>query len=207
MQVHGIDNYGNWTADVTTLYIEQLPYWYESQWAYLTYAILGLLSIALAFWIAMRNTRKKNEELWADSEEMLLMRQYIQNDGPADSQQSPEQEIEFLQLDKLLLEKAEQAVSQNFSREDFGVQEFAEAMNMSKSTLNRKLKALTDQTPLEYINDYKMKKALIMLKDPDATISEVTVALGFQSRRYFSAAFKKTYNESPTQYQKRVTQK
>lgn len=207
MEVRGIDTYGNWTSDVTKLYIEQLPYWYESRWAYLTYAILGLLSIALAFWIAMHNTRKKNEELWADSEEMLLMRQYIQNDGPADPQQSPEQEIEFLQLDKLLLEKAEQAVKQNFSREDFGVQEFAEAMNMSKSTLNRKLKALTDQTPLEYINDYKMKKALVMLKDPDATISEVTIALGFQSRRYFSAVFKKTYNESPTQYQKRVTQK
>lgn len=203
MELRGIDKYGNWSTDITTLTIEQLPYWYESKWAYLAYALLGLFSILLAFWIVMRNTKKKNEELWADSKEMLLMRHYLQADAP----QSSEQDIEFLQLDKLFLEKAELAVKQNFSREDFGVQEFAAAVNMSKSTLNRKLKALTDQTPLEYINDYKMKRALELLKDPDATITEITVALGFQSRRYFSAVFKKTFNESPTQYQKRVTQK
>lgn len=207
MEVRGIDKNGNWAPNVTTLHIEQLPYWYESAWAYLIYILLGLSAALIAIWLAMHKTKKKNEELWSDSEEMLRMRQYLQNDKPAAEAQSTEQEIEFPQLDKLFLEKAETAVKQNFSREDFDVLEFAEAVNMSKSTLNRKLKALTNQTPLEYINAYKMKRALEMLKDPDASIDEVSVALGFQSRRYFSAVFKKAFNESPTQYQKRVTQK
>lgn len=207
MEVGGMDRNGNWAPNVTTLHIEQLPYWYESAWAYLSYVLLGILGITLAIWWAMRKTRKRNEELWADSEEMLLMRQYLQGERPTGGPETDGQEVEFLQLDRLFIEKAEQAVRQNYSREDFGVLEFAEAVNMSKSTLNRKLKALTNQTPLEYINDYKMKQALEMLKDPDATIAEVTLALGFQSRRYFSAVFKKAFNESPTQYQKRVTQK
>lgn len=207
MEVRGIDKNGNWAPNVTTLHIEQLPYWYESVWAYLIYILLGLSAALIAIWLAMRKTEKKNEELWADSEEMLRMRQYLQNDRPATEMQPTEQEMEFLQLDKLFLEKAEAAVQQNYGREDFDVLEFAAAVNMSKSTLNRKLKALTNQTPLEYINAYKMKRALEMLKDPDASIDEVSVALGFQSRRYFSAVFKKAFNESPTQYQKRVTLK
>lgn len=207
MEIRGIDKNGNWAPNVTTIHIEQLPYWYESTGAYIAYLLLGLMAVVLSIWLAIRKTQKKNEELWADSEEMLLMRQYLQESQPALQRQDPGQETEFLQLDKLFLEKAEAAVKQNFCREDFDVQEFAAAVNMSKSTLNRKLKALTNQTPLEYINDYKMKRALQMLMDPDASIDEVSIALGFQSRRYFSAVFKKAFNESPTQYQKRVTQK
>lgn len=82
--------------------------------------------------------------MWADSKEMIKMRTYL------DSKVNLP-EPEFVQLDKLLLEKAVKAVEDNLTEPDFDVTTLADAMNMSRSTLTRKLKAITGRTPLDFI--------------------------------------------------------
>ena len=86
--------------------------------------------------------------MWADSKEMIKMRIYL------DSKVNLP-EPEFVQLDKLLLEKAVKAVEDNLTEPDFDVTALADAMNMSRSTLTRKLKAITGRTPLDFYPEHQ----------------------------------------------------
>ena len=72
--------------------------------------------------------------------------------------------MEFAKLDEILLGNILKAVEDNLSEAEFDVQHLAEKVNMSRSTLTRKLKAITGLTPLEYIRRVKMQHACRMLK-------------------------------------------
>lgn len=77
---------------------------------------------------------------------------------------------------------------------------------MSRSTLTRKLKAITGLTPLEYIRRVKMQHACRMLKNNHTTVNEVALALGYYNRKYFTACFKEEYGLTPSEYQKKQEQ-
>ena len=137
----------------------------------------------------------KNNEMWADSKEMIKMRIYL------DSKVNLP-EPEFAQLDKLLLEKAVKAVEDNLTEPDFDVTALADAMNMSRSTLTRKLKAITGRTPLDFIRNIKMKHARHMLEDKDKSVTEVAATLGYFNRKYFTTCFKEEFGMTPSEFQK-----
>ena len=77
---------------------------------------------------------------------------------------------------------------------------FAEAMNSSKSTLHRKLKALTDLSPGEFIRNVRLKHACKMLVGTNDPISEIAYALGFNNPKYFSSCFKVEFDMTPREY-------
>lgn len=120
--------------------------------------VMGVSGYSL--YLYLKRVDRKNNEMWADSKEMIKMRIYL------DSKVNLP-EPEFVQLDKLLLEKAVKAVEDNLTEPDFDVTALADAMNMSRSTLTRKLKAITGRTPLDFIRNIKMKHARHMLEDKD----------------------------------------
>lgn len=120
--------------------------------------VMGISGYSL--YLYLKRIDRKNNEMWADSKEMIKMRTYL------DSKVNLP-EPEFVQLDKLLLEKAVKAVEDNLTEPDFDVTALADAMNMSRSTLTRKLKAITGRTPLDFIRNIKMKHARHMLEDKD----------------------------------------
>ena len=106
----------------------------------------------------------------------------------------------------MLLDNILKAVEDNLSEPDFDVQHLAEKVNMSRSTLTRKLKAITGLTPLEYIRRVKMQHACRMLKNSHTTVNEVALALGYYNRKYFTACFKEEYGLTPSEYQKKQDQ-
>ena len=71
---------------------------------------------------------------------------------------------------------------------------------MSRSSFTRKIKAITNLTPLEFIKDIKMKHARHMLESQNYTVSEVAERLGFANRRYFTASFRKATGFNPSEY-------
>ena len=124
--------------------------------AYLFYVLIVMGVSGYSLYLYLKRVDRKNNEMWADSKEMIKMRIYL------DSKVNLP-EPEFVQLDKLLLEKAVKAVEDNLTEPDFDVTALADAMNMSRSTLTRKLKAITGRTPLDFIRNIKMKHARHML--------------------------------------------
>jgi AraC-like DNA-binding protein len=86
--------------------------------------------------------------------------------------------------------------------EDFGLDDLMDDMNLSRSTLFRKLHALTDQSPTEFIRTLRLKRAVSLLKQNFGNVKQVSIEVGFNSLSYFNRSFKKLYGISPVEYMK-----
>lgn len=82
---------------------------------------------------------------------------------------------------------------------DFGVTEMIREIGMSNSSLNRKLKTLTDLSAVELIRTYRLKKAAALLSDGVA-VSEAAYAVGFDNLSYFAKCFRDLYHMTPREF-------
>jgi signal transduction histidine kinase/ligand-binding sensor domain-containing protein/DNA-binding response OmpR family regulator len=105
------------------------------------------------------------------------------------------------QRDKKLVEISAQIVEKHLLDPNFSVEQLAEKLGVSRSSLHRKMKILTNQSATEFIRYVRMKKALKFMKDSDLNIDEIGFAVGFNSHSYFTQCFKKLYGKTPTEYQ------
>lgn len=113
------------------------------------------------------------------------------------------EKISFNILDEQLLNKAISIVQQNMDNTEFSTEEFAQAMNMSRSNLHIKLKALTGESALDFIRKIRFKEACRLLNDGRYSISEISDMVGFNTPSYFATCFKKYMGCLPTEYVKK----
>lgn len=78
---------------------------------------------------------------------------------------------------------------------------------MSRASLYNKLKALTAMGANEYINKFRMEKAMMLITSTEMSFTEIAEKVGFTTSRYFSTAFKQYTGETPTQYKKKQKEK
>jgi len=97
------------------------------------------------------------------------------------------------------VEKAVEVVYANIQDSGFDKDIFASEMNVSASSLYKKLKALTGQSPAEFIKTIRMSAALKLLQSHQHTITEVSELCGYSSQSYFSTAFKNFYGKTPNE--------
>ena len=91
-------------------------------------------------------------------------------------------------------------VMKNLDDPSFNVLRMGQEIGLSQSQLFRKLKALTDQRPNEFIRTLRMKKAAELLTRKYGNVSEIAYAVGYNSLSYFSSSFKETFGKSPHDY-------
>jgi AraC-like DNA-binding protein len=106
------------------------------------------------------------------------------------------------QLDQEFLEKIIAIVEENLSSENINISFIASQLNMSNSTFYRKIKALTNQSPNEFIRKIKMHHAEKLLLTGKYTISEIIFHVGINSSAYFRQCFKDEFGLTPTDYLK-----
>ncbi|MFC2116433.1 ATP-binding protein [Bacteroidota bacterium] len=106
-------------------------------------------------------------------------------------------------LDIKLLEIIQQIVSENYTNPDFDSNLFSKKTYMNRSQFFKKMKALTNQTPTEYIREYRMNKAVEFLLKEKIPVSEVNYKVGISSRSYFTKCFKELYGTSPGEFLKK----
>ena len=109
-------------------------------------------------------------------------------------------EVEIDDLDRKLLDEIKETIEENMVDSDFNVSVLQEKMGMGNKQLYRKLKALTGQTPVEYIRDMRMRKAAKLLKAGKFSVSEVMYTVGFSNSSYFSKCFSKAFGMTPTEF-------
>lgn len=106
-------------------------------------------------------------------------------------------------MDKEIMDKATLIIEKHIDNVDFNIDLFAQEMGMARTKLFSKLKAITGQTPFDFLSTVKLKKAALMLKNnPELNISEISDRLGFNTPRYFSKCFKDKYHVIPQIYRK-----
>ena len=71
---------------------------------------------------------------------------------------------------------------------------------MSRSQLLKKLKALTDYSPGDFIRLMRLKKAAELLKKGVGNIAEVAYTVGFQDPSYFTKSFQKQFGKTPSDF-------
>lgn len=86
------------------------------------------------------------------------------------------------------------------------VPEIAEAVSINPIYLNRLFKSSTGSTISNYLSQYRCEHARAMLENTQATVNEISDACGFSEVRSFIRFFKKYYEQTPTEYRKRVRQ-
>ncbi len=102
--------------------------------------------------------------------------------------------------DELFLEKINEAVYANLEDAELDVEKLAKLMNMSKPTLYRKIKSISDLTPNELINITRLKKAAELLVEGKYKIYEVADMTGYGSQTNFGRNFLKQFGMTPTDY-------
>lgn len=80
--------------------------------------------------------------------------------------------------------------------------DIAKAGQLSRSECCRYFKRMLNKTPLNYVTDYRIQKSLLLLQQPDSTVTDVAYQVGFNSTSYFIDKFRKSLNMTPLAYKK-----
>ena len=103
-------------------------------------------------------------------------------------------------LDEDFLTKFTNIVEENIDMEKLDMSFMIDKMNMSHSTLYRKIKSLTGMSGNEFIRKIKLKNSLRLLMEEGLNISEAAYASGFNDLGYFRSCFREEYGMAPSEY-------
>ncbi|MFN0602913.1 helix-turn-helix domain-containing protein [Facklamia hominis] len=84
------------------------------------------------------------------------------------------------------------------------VQELVNQFDLSRSSLQALFNKYTGKSPKSYINQLRLKKAKQYIHESQLTLSQIAEKLGYGSIQYFSRAFRREFNQSPSQYAKSI---
>lgn len=94
----------------------------------------------------------------------------------------------------------------NNLHEPISVKILSEKACMSESHFFKKFKDEIGQTPIEFINNLRIERAITLLQNPNKKIKEIFLECGFENRSYFNRLFKKIKKVSPSQYQSKFAE-
>ena len=97
----------------------------------------------------------------------------------------------------LFITRFKEVVEARLEDSDVSVEDLAADMNLSRVQLYRKVKSITDSSPVELLRNARLNRAYQMLLTTDKSVSEVAYAVGFTSPSYFTKCFKDEYGKVP----------
>ena len=109
-------------------------------------------------------------------------------------------DVTITPVDEKFLKQLLHVTEMNLSNSDFDVIGLVDAMNMSHTTILRKVKALTGLSLVEFIKNHRIKKAALIFQKEKLPVSEVSYMVGFTDPKYFTKCFVKEFDKTPTEY-------
>lgn len=134
---------------------------------------------------------------------LLKNREAIKTKYKSSSLFIPVEEGTFSSADELFMRKLNELISNNLDSENLHVDFLTDKMAMSRASLYSKLKNIADIGVNDYINKFRLEKAVYLLTHTDKSIMDIADAVGFANQRYFSTVFKQFYHTTPTLYRQK----
>lgn len=103
-------------------------------------------------------------------------------------------------LDEEFVRKAVACVEHNMDNPDYTLEELSHDMGLSKTHLNRKLTAIINMTPAQFVRSVRLKRAAQLLTGTQYNVNEIADMAGFNTLKYFNKYFKEEFGMTPTQY-------
>jgi ligand-binding sensor domain-containing protein/AraC-like DNA-binding protein len=208
---HGGEN------DAISVDIIVKPYFWNSWWFRL---LLSVLFIGLVIYIYNRRVaelkRREAEQLLSpirevleESEDPRQLQTRIRNilDNQERYKQSVTKSVEadkeeVMKSTRPFMERVMEIMEQNYTNSEFGVQEFCDALGMSRSVASKHLNAEVGAPAGQFIRNYRlnMAKEMLSAKTGNRNITEVAYRVGFNDPKYFTRCFTKMFGMSPSAY-------
>ncbi len=98
-------------------------------------------------------------------------------------------------------------VENNIQNSSFSIETMVDELNMSQSTLYRKIKSLTGLSLTSFIRSIRLKKAAHLILIDDLNLSQIAFEVGFNDYKYFKISFEKQFNCLPSKYKAKMAKK
>lgn len=124
-------------------------------------------------------------------------KQYLNTTELVQTQLSEEHSKSLIYED-VFIKKINAILDENMQHEDFGLPQLRQKIRMSRSQFFRKIKALTNTAPSEYIRSYRLQRAKQLLENGDFNVAEAAYEVGFKDPSYFSKIFQEAFGHPPS---------
>jgi AraC-like DNA-binding protein len=143
----------------------------------------------------LRNAHRLS--LVAENREIVASRCLLERSGVSDVQNEPGLRG-VGKREELFLNNFFDLTDKVFVGSDLGVSDLSQAIGLSRPQFYRKVRSLTGRSPISFLRDIKMKKALFLLWNKEKNISEIALELGYSNPSYFSKCFSEKYGFAPS---------
>ena len=117
-----------------------------------------------------------------------------------ETQEAKVENVELKTADDKLMERVMKVVNNNMSNPDLNVEFIAREVGLSRVHFYRKMKTLTNQSPLSFIRNIRINQAARLFDAGHQNINDVMYAVGFNNTSSFSTGFKAVFGISPRDY-------
>lgn len=139
------------------------------------------------------------EELLIRMDNLLELRKQLQHKYSQNLLPDTSLVAKPVQIQDPFLEKLELTILDHLEKENFGSEELAKALFLSRSQLHRKIKALTGKSTSIYLRMIRLREAQKLLSNTSLSISEIAYKVGFKSPVYFTQIYKDTFGAPPSE--------
>lgn len=108
--------------------------------------------------------------------------------------------------DTRFLETLSKLILENIENPDFNIDSLALQMNMSRSSLHRKIKGLMSMTPNDFVKVIRLRRAAELIKEGQYRINEIASLVGYNSISYFSRSFHRQFGVLPKDFGKKTSE-
>ncbi|SFL28483.1 hybrid sensor histidine kinase/response regulator transcription factor [Proteiniphilum acetatigenes] len=102
--------------------------------------------------------------------------------------------------DEIFISQFISLLETSYAKTDISVEKLSEELNISRVHLYRKIKEISGLTPVDYLRNFRLSKAVELLDKRRFSVSEVAYQTGFSSPAYFSKCFKDVFGMTPSEY-------
>ena len=134
--------------------------------------------------------RKRIKELWQ---------------GPASAPASPKLRQQVTDIDNDFYNRFIEIFTTEMGNPEINVDAIAQKMGLERSQFYRKIKALTNYSPVELIRNLRLKQGRRLLTSTEKTVSEIAYEIGFSTPAYFTKCYRDAYGETPSETRQTIS--
>lgn len=109
-------------------------------------------------------------------------------------------EPQLTRFDDAFMREITRQIEENMQKSDFKIEDLADTQHISRTVFYRKIKSLTGLSPIDLVQEVRIRKSIELLRAGELRVSEIAYRCGFSSPQYFSRVFKEKTGLSPTEY-------
>lgn len=144
--------------------------------------------------------RKKIKDLWSNPEMTYVPKSKVAVNASVKTTAGADMEDEFYA-------RFLEIVDKEMGDPNLNIDLLAAKMGLGRSQFYRKIKALTNYTPVELLRNLRLKHSRDLLTATSKTISEIAYEVGFSTPAYFTRCYKESFGETPSELRERLAAK